>query len=480
MIRTITHRNGVNVNKQLVSSFNEEIKRLNAEDYNYTAINTAFLQLEAYLKQLATRLGIDISISWSISANGRAKLQLVNNNQRYNVQLRDLNQMFAGNFDAIAEFILQIETVYKIAANEFARVQSAYNSDTSAYADELSNLTNEYSELLADAEEADLTPEDITNIIAEADDATKGELSQVEQTIEDNLPTPPEGTIGSGVTGGKSTDELISDAQKAAEEAAQQAQERAEAEAGAKAAQEEADRAQAELDKANDAFEKANEAYVQATEDKVAARDEYDQATANHAAAESAASGASAATVMASNGTLPASGSGKSEAVTTTDYGTTVVTANTDGTYTVSNVSPDGKSSSTRTYDDASAFDKVEGGPSAAETKTATEAVHAQIEENKAEGKYNDASAKWDESLENKLDAQAKLEAAEKTAADAQAKADAAQQAADDANIPYASDDELENGWYNDDAEPEDTTEGNDDWGDWDGPSWGDGSVDME
>lgn len=476
MIKTITHRNGVNVNKQLVSSFNEEIKRLNAEDYNYTAINTAFLQLEAYLKQLSARLGIDISISWSVSANGRAKLQLVNNNQRYNIQLRDLNQMFAGNFDAIAEFILQIETVYKTAANEFARVQSAYNTEINEYSDEMTELSNEYTELLADAEEADLTPEDITNIITEADDATKGELSQVEQTIEDNLPTPPEGTIGSGVTSGRSTDELISDAQKAAEEAAARNQELAEAEAGVKAAQEEADRAQAALDRANEELQVSKDALAAAINSYDKVSEAADQAIAALSAASSAAMGATAATVLATNGDLPAAGTSKT---VTTESGTTVVTANADGTYTVSNVSSDGKSSSTRTYDDASAFDRVEGGPSAAQTQTAKESAQAQVEAKQAEDNLRDAyqavqaaNTEYDSKAQEAKEAEAK-------AADAQAKVDAAQQAADDANIPYASDDELENGWYNDDAEPEDTTEGNDDWGDWDGPSWGDGSVDL-
>lgn len=469
MIKTITHRNRANVNKQLVSSFNEEIKRLNAEDYDYTRINTAFLQLEAYLKQLSARLGIDISVSWSISANGRAKLQLVNDNQRSNVQLKDLNQMFNGNFNAIAEFILQVETVYKTASNEFAKVQSTYNSEVSGYAEELSDLSNEYSDLLADAEEADLTPEDITNIIAEADESTKGELSAVEQAIDDALPTPPEGTIGSGVTGGKSTDELISDAQKAAEEAAQQAQERAEAEAGAKAAQEEADRAQAAADRAEAKAAEAQNNYNSAKEAEDAAKAAWEAADKDFGEAiieQGAANG-----LAAGDGFNHSTGSFVDGVY---NNGNTTYTVTTNGNdVTISAIGTDGSTSTVHTTNN------IDGYTSFAE--------NAENHVTESEARFDETKDAYQEAINNSAAAQAQAaqaqaaaQEAQAAAQDAQAKADAAQQAADDANIPYATDDELENGWYNDDAEPEDTTEGNDDWGDWDGPSWGDGSVDME
>lgn len=474
MIKTITHRNNANVNRQLVSSFNEEIKRLNAEDYDYTRINTAFLQLEAYLKQLSARLGIDISISWSVSANGRAKLQLVNDSQRYNVQLKDLNQMFTGNFSAIADFIIQVETVYKTAANEFAKVQSTYNSEVSGYAEELSDLSNEYSELLAEAEEADLSPQDITEIIAEADESTKGELTNIEQAIEDALPTPPEGTIGSGVTGGKSTDELISDAQKAAEEAAQQAQERAEAEAGAKSAQEEADRAQAAADRAE---AKASEAQSKVDDAKAAETSAEAAYNAAQAAADSAWAATNAGASISSNtggfdytsGTfVPGSyyddSNNTAYQVSIDEEGNVTVsgTNTTSGaTFTVTDVDNSLDGLNAMTNDLSNAY-------TAAETARDTA----------AENYSNAMNSRIDAEIEANNAAQAAAQA-QQAANDAQAKADAAQQAADDANIPYASDDELENGWYNDDAEPEDTTEGNDDWGDWDGPSWDDGSVEL-
>ena len=476
MIKTVTHRNGTNVNKQLVSTFNEEIKRLNAEDYNYTKINTAFLQLEAYLKQLAARLNIEINISWNVSANGRVRLQLADNSQRYNIELRDLNQMFNGNFNAFADFILQVETVYKTAANDFAQIQSAYNSDIGAYADELSNLTNEYSELLEDAKEADLTPEDITNIITEADDTTKGEVSQIEQTIEESLPTPPEGTIGSGVTtGGKSTDELISDAQRIAEEAAQQAQERAEAEAGAKAAQEEADRAQAAADRAEAKAAEAREDYDQAASYLQAAKDDLAEADKATERAGDLLQGATIATGMAGAGTLPTN-PGQSNAVTIGNN-TTVVTMNADGSYTMT-TSVTGHEPVTHNYD-ADAFNATEGSSSKAALEALDEVRNAEIYQAAAKDVLEEAQKDADAAKSNYDSKSQEAQQAQAAANAAQAKADAAQQAADDANIPYATDDELENGWYNDDAEPEDTTEGNDDWGDWDGPSWGDGSVEL-
>lgn len=86
---------------------------------------------------------------------------------------------------------------------------------------------------------------------------------------------------------------------------------------------------------------------------------------------------------------------------------------------------------------------------------------------NEAKAEQTQAREDVNEARNNANEAQTKADEAQQAAQQAQQAADKAQQEADDASIPYATDDELENGWQNDPDNPSDDDYGEDDWGDW-------------
>lgn len=459
----VTDNKSKNVSAAIISGLKRQVNELNSAEYNYADILKSVTLFKEYSRLLSAYFGIEVNITFDIQHSSKVKVNTINNTVP-RVRINDLNAALRSNYDMLIQIVGQIESIYNKAYEGYKSMIALYDAERLEYNDFRGDAASEIDSLTEALNNTEIiTEEEITEAINEAQAETEAQIEETEVSVDNTAQE-----VWDTNKGYETASQIQEDAIKAAEEYAEnKAHDNAAAEAGAsvKAAQEEADRAQAELDKANDEFEKANEAYVKATDDKEAARADYDQATANQTAAEAAFTGAQSATNMAVEG-LPAPGTSKAE-IDPISGGTTVVTANADGTYTVSYVSADGSSSSTRTYDDASAFDRGGGTMSPAMSSTSQEYQQATQAVAEAEGKYNDASAKWDESLDNKLDAQAKLEAAEKTVTDAQTKVDAAQQAADDANIPYATDDELENGWQNDPDNPSDDDYGEDNWGDW-------------
>lgn len=426
-IKSVTPRDYNNALLNLQELCNKD---LNIE-YNYTGLLTSMYELAYYYNLLAQEIGMDLHLSFSYTVSHSSPVRICLTKTMNT--LKDINAPLRISTLELEGFVSLLYGTYTEIFNEYSDAVTDSNEAISESVDTYNEMVTEYNDLLQQAVDAEnVTNQDLADALKGADEATH----DVIQSAEENS-TPPEGTIGSGITNTSTSDEQDRGRQ-AAEDYAREHQAEVRSNELAEAAK-----------AANEEFDKALETYNQAIDDQMAAKEAYDQAVANQTAAKSAVQGATAATTMASNGTLP-SNPGESNIVTTSS-GTTTVTMNDDGTYTVTHVNSDGTGSTTRTYDDASAFDKGSGIFSPAQQSTTSEYIQATQDKAAAQNEYNQARENTQAALEDYTTKEAQAVAAEEAVAED--------------SIPAATPDELDSGWYNSDAEGD--TSADDDWGDW-------------
>ena len=426
-IKSVTSRDYNNALLNLQELCNKD---LNIE-YNYTGLLTSMYELAYYYNLLAQEIGVDLHLSFSYTVSHSSPVRICLTKTMNN--LKDINAPLRISTLELEGFVSLLYGTYTEIFNEYSDAMTDSNEAISESVDTYNEMVTEYNDLLQQTVDAkNVTNQDLADALKGADETTQ----DVVQSAEENS-TPPEGTIGSGITNTSTSDEQDRGRQ-AAEDYAREHQAEVKSNELAEAAK-----------AANEEFDKALETYNQAIDDQMAAKEAYDQAVTNQTAAQSAVQGATAATTMASNGTLP-SNPGESNIVTTSS-GTTTVTMNDDGTYTVTHVNSDGTASTTRTYNDASAFDEGSGTFSPAQQSTISEYTQATQDKAAAQNEYNQSRENTQAALEDYTTKEAQAQAAEEAVAEN--------------SIPAATPDELDSGWRNSDAEGD--TSADDDWGDW-------------
>ena len=356
-------------------------KDLNIE-YNYAGLYSNMYTLAYYYNELARLLGAELSLRFSYTITHSSPVRICLTKDMSN--LKDINAPLRISTMELEGFVSLLYGTYTELFNEYSEAMSDANDELSGSTEVYNEMVAEYNDLVQQAVNAEnVTQQDLADAIKSADEATREEA----QATNTEASTPPEGTIGSGIVNTGTSDEQDRGRQ-AAEDYARD-----------RAAEAHTNELQQALDKANEEMEKAADLYNQALADQQAAKDAYNQAVDHQTAAQSAVQGATAATTMASNGTLP-SNPGESQTVTTSS-GTTTVTMNDDGTYTVTHVNSDGTGSTTRTYDDANAFDKSGSSQSPAQQATTQEYTQATQDKYAAQEDYNQSKAAVEEAQED-------------------------------------------------------------------------------
>lgn len=427
-IKSVTPRDYNNALLNLQELCNKD---LNIE-YNYTGLLTSMYELAYYYNLLAQEIGMDLHLSFSYTVAHSSPVRICLTKTMNN--LKDINAPLRISTLELEGFVSLLYGTYTEIFNEYSDAMTDSNEAISESVDSYNEMVTEYNDLLQQAVDAEnVTNQDLADAIKGADEATQGVI----QSAEENS-TPPEGTIGSGITNTSTSDEQDRGRQ-AAEDYAREHQAEVKSNELAEAAK-----------AANEEFDKAAEAYTQALEAQQAEQDAYNAAVKAEQEAAEALMGATTTVAIASSGNLPTEpGQTHTLEIGTTHY---EVTMNENGTYTVTTTSP-GNDPVSRTYDNAEAFSK--GGGTAADAPAVQQAQSA----------YNNAKADTQGSKAALEEAKQDVEVARADYNDKAEQAKAAEEAVADDSIPAATPDELDSGWYNSDAEGD--TSSDDDWGDW-------------
>lgn len=437
MKRLIRQVNAKDLNTSLLN-INGKLAALNVE-YNYANLIANIREFEYYYNLLAEALGIDVKISVSVRLehSNKIRIDLVKGGKE--LKLPDVNTVFHLATDMLINFDASIRGLYSSYNNEYIG-HSAESSVETSYADDIiGELKAEEAELETQAAKDGATQQEIADTIQQADTETQGRVDEAREEGSDVWDSTWETNKGSTTTS-EEQERAMEAAREFAEDNARQNDLNNEAKAASEAA-----------NQANAAAQAANEAATAAQEAANNAQSAFDSAYNETQTAQ----GAVDATMGLTNGNGYDYNTESFTPGTYTEGNTTyTVTDNGDGTVTITStlIDSDGNEHTT--------------GQTVTNDHAGLEAAseHATDNMNAADQAYNEAYAEAKAAQEAAQEANAAAAAANAEAKAAQEAADEANQAASDASIPTATDDELDSGWYNSDAE--DDSSSDDDWGD--------------
>lgn len=423
MKRLIRQINAKDLNTSLLN-INTKLAALNIE-YNYANLIANIRQFEYYYNLLAEALGIDVKISVSVRLDHSNKIRIDLVKGGKELKLPDVNTVFHLATDMLINFDASIRGLYSSYNNEYIE-HTAESSVETSYADDIiGELKAEEAELETQTAKDGATQQEIAEAIQQADTETQGRVDEAREEGSDVWDSTWETNKGS-----TTTSEEQERAMEAAREFAEDQARQNDLNNEAKAANEAANQANAAAQAANAAAQEAQEAANNA------------QNAANSAYNETqTAQGAVDATMGLTTGGgydyntesfVPGSYTENNTTYTVTDNG--------NGTVTITStlVDADGNEHTT-----AQTVTNDHAGLEAA-SNHATDNLAA------ADQAFNEAVAEAQAAQAAAQEANAAAAAANAEAKATQEAADEANQAAADASIPTASDDDLDNGWYND------------------------------
>lgn len=437
MKRLIRQVNAKDLNTSLLN-INGKLAALNIE-YNYANLIANIREFEYYYNLLAEALGIDVKVSISVRLDHSNKIRIDLVKGGKELKLPDVNTVFHLATDMLINFDASIRGLYSSYNNDYIG-HSAETSVETSYADDLiGELKAEEAELETQAAKDGATQQEIAEATQQADTETQGRVDEAREE-------------GSGIwdstwetnKGSTTTSEEQERAMDAAREYAEDQARQNDLNNEAKAASEAADQANAAAQAANAA---AAEAQETANNAKSAADEAYDQYQTEQGQQQAmvAITGEAGGYDFDTETFVPGTYESGNTTYTVTDNG--------DGTVTI-----------TSTYVDSDGNEHTTGQTVSNNGDGLDQAVeHANDNAQQALDAYNAANAENQAAQEAAAAAQEAAAAANAEAKAAQEAAEEANQAASDASIPTATDDELDNGWHNDDVTDDDDS---DDWGD--------------
>lgn len=447
MRKVFINKNNVKqVGAAILSGLKKEVNQLNSEDYNYGEIMKNITYFEQYARLLGTYLGIEVNVRFNVEHSSRLRVNMINSTSP-RMNLSDLNAAFRSNYNVFTTLISQIEAIYKKNFDNYNGIMSIYKTSYNEYTDYVSESDSEISDLMEALNNTEIiTPEEINEAISEARAETEAQVEEVQQQVDELA-----NDVWDSNKGYETASQIQEDGIKAAEEYAENSAHAHEAEQMAEAAAQ----AQAQADALNEASQQAQNELADAL---TALAEANSAAEAADAHANETQQNLDAIDTMM-HGTDKGYDPGTQSMVPGTymsDDGLTVytITDNGDGTMTVATT---GNHSGDVSYSEFTVENSSQG-----VTNAFSENQQAN---NDAKAEQAQAREDADEARNNANEAQAKADEAQQAAQQAQQEADKAQQEADDASIPYATDDELENGWDGSNNTEDDY--GDDNWGDW-------------
>lgn len=440
----VTDNKAKNVSAAIISGLKRQVNELNSAEYNYADILKSITIFTEYSKLIGTYLGIDVNIKFDIQHSSKVRLNMVNNTIP-KVRLSDLNAALRSNYNMLIQIVGQIEAIYNKAFTDYKSMIALYDIEKAEYSNFKSESSSEIDSLMEALNNTEIiTKDDIDEALHEAQIETEAQIEEATKNTEDIAQE-----VWDTNKGYETSSQIQEDAMKAAEEYAENKAHESEAtEANAKLGEAKSELqeayieyggAQSEYDRASKAYD---EAKIESQEKDNTARadslretglDEAIKNTKDYDDNKTTIGGLTAGTFLAPDGSV-----------------VTTVTHNGDGTTTIT--TDDSKGSHT-----SMTYSSSDSAKSTYDTaKDTAEQSRAEAEEAKANLEQKSAEEK--EASENLSKAAEELE-------NASAKVDKAQQEADDTSIPYATDDELENGWDGSNNTEDDY--GPDNWGDW-------------
>lgn len=444
----INENNVKQVGAAILSGLKKEVNQLNSDEYNYGDLMRNVTYFEQYARLLGTYLGIEVNVRFNVEHSSRLKVEMINSTSpRMNIS--SLNSAFRSNYNVFTTLISQIEAIYKKNFDNYNGISSIYRTSYNEYSEFVSESESEIDDLMEALNNTEIvTPEEVTEVIVEAMEETEAQVEEAQQQVDELA-----NEVWDSNKGYETASQIQEDGIKAAEEyaensahaheASQMADAAAQAQAEADALNEAASKAQDELTDALNALAEANDAAI-------AADARADETQQNFDAIDTMMHGTEKGYDPETQTMVPGT--------YISDDGQTVytITDNGDGTMTVATT---GNHGGDVAYSEFTVENSSQGVSNAfSENQQAN---------NDAKAEQTQAREDANEARNNANEAQTKADQAQQAAQQAQQEADKAQQEADDASIPYATDDELENGWQNDPDNPSDDDYGEDDWGDW-------------
>jgi len=447
MRKVFINKNNVKqVGAAILSGLKKEVNQLNSEEYNYGDLMKNITYFEQYARLLGTYLGIEVNVRFNVEHSSRLKVEMINSTSP-RMNLSDLNSAFRSNYNVFTTLISQIEAIYRKNFDSYNGITSIYRTSYNEYSEFVSESESEIDDLMEALNNTEIvTPEEVTEVIVEAIVETESQVEEAQQQVDELA-----NEVWDSNKGYETASQIQEDGIKAAEEYAENSAHAHEAEQMADAAAQ----AQAEADALNEASQQAQDELTDALNALAEANEAVIAADAHANETQQNFDAINAIFVEPEKGYDPATDSLVPGTYLSND-GQTIytITDNGDGTMTVAT---QGNHDGDIVHSEFTVENSMEG----------VKEAHSENNQAREEAKAEQTQAREDvnEARNNANEAQAKADEAQQAAQQAQQEADKAQQEADDASIPYATDDELENGWDGSNNTEDDY--GPDNWGDW-------------